>query len=332
MPSAVISGVGSLVSGIIGSNAASAAGKTISREGNAVGNQLQATTAQGQTGATQAASAAQGIVQSGATTANNNLANVFTGQSQATSPYQTVGGTATSMLNAAYQPGGSLSSTFSAPTAAQAASTPGYQFQLQQGQQAIQRQAAASGQLNSGATGKSLANYTEGLASTNYQQAYNNSLNAYQTNYSNNLNSLTAGANIGLQGTGMYNTAASNYGNQTSANTMNAAQYEGTAGTQAAEYSGTLGLQGQTAAGNYFMQGAEGTAAGQMGSANAWQNAINGISGAAGGYFGGSGTSGVQNMQMPAGYNTGYQIPAPTYYPSAPTVGANNYALPGGQY
>ena len=238
-------------------------------------------------------------MQSGATTANNNLANVFTGQAQATSPYQTVGSTATAALNAAYQPGGALSSTFSAPTAAQAAATPGYQFTLQQGQQAVARQAAAGGQYNSGATGKALANYTEGLASTNYQQAYNNSLNAYQTNYSNNLNSLTQGANIGLQGTAQYNAAATNYGNQTSANTTNAAQYMGTAGTQAAEYSGTLGLQGQQAAGNYFMQGADATAAAQVGSANAWESAISGITGAAGGsgLFGtGSSSAGSGNL------------------------------------
>jgi len=307
MPSAIIGGVGSLVSGIVGANAASAAGQTIAKTGQAVGNQIQQTTAQGQTGATTAASAAQGIVQSGATTANNNLANVFTGQTQATNPYQTVGSTATSMLNSAYQPGGSLSSTFTAPTAAQAAATPGYQFALQQGQQAVARQQAAGGQYNSGATGKALANYTEGLASTNYQQAYNNSLNAYQTNYSNNLNSLTAGANIGLQGTAQYNAAASNYGNQTSANTMNAAQYEGSAGTQAAEYSGTLGLQGQTTAGNYFMQGAEGTAAGQVGSANAYENAINGITGAAG-------SSGLFNTgTVTQGYGTSTPVSVPGY-------------------
>ena len=41
---------------------------------------------------------------------------------------------------------------------------PGYQFQLNQGVQAIDRSAASRGLLNSGATGKALAQYGQGLA------------------------------------------------------------------------------------------------------------------------------------------------------------------------
>jgi hypothetical protein len=43
-------------------------------------------------------------------------------------------------------------------------SLPGYQFQLGQGVQAIDRSAASHGLLNSGATGKALAQYGQGLA------------------------------------------------------------------------------------------------------------------------------------------------------------------------
>lgn len=43
-------------------------------------------------------------------------------------------------------------------------SLPGYQFQLNQGVQAIDRSAASQGLLNSGATGKALAQYGQGLA------------------------------------------------------------------------------------------------------------------------------------------------------------------------
>jgi hypothetical protein len=52
---------------------------------------------------------------------------------------------------------------------------PGYQFQLQQGVQAIDRSEAAKGLLNSGATGKALEQYGQGLGSS-YLQAYVNQL------------------------------------------------------------------------------------------------------------------------------------------------------------
>ena len=54
-------------------------------------------------------------------------------------------------------------------------SLPGYQFQLSQGTQAIDRSAASQGLLNSGATGKALAQYGQGLAQ-NYLSAYTGGL------------------------------------------------------------------------------------------------------------------------------------------------------------
>lgn len=45
---------------------------------------------------------------------------------------------------------------------------PGYKFRQQQGEEAIQRQAAATGGRNSGATMKALADYNQGLASQEY--------------------------------------------------------------------------------------------------------------------------------------------------------------------
>lgn len=50
---------------------------------------------------------------------------------------------------------------------------PGYQFQLQQGNQAIERSAAARGGLLSGASAKSIAGYTTNLANTTYGDAFN---------------------------------------------------------------------------------------------------------------------------------------------------------------
>jgi hypothetical protein len=52
--------------------------------------------------------------------------------------------------------------------------TPGYQFQALQGQQAINRAAAAAGGLNSGGTGAALSQFNQNLASSYYQNFLNN--------------------------------------------------------------------------------------------------------------------------------------------------------------
>jgi hypothetical protein len=102
-------------------------------------------------------------------------------------PFLQAGQGAVQQLSGLMQPGGSLSQPwtgqFQAPTAQQAAATPGYQFQLQQGTQALQNSAAGQGALNTGATGAALEQYGQGLASTDYQQDYNNALTQYQTAY-----------------------------------------------------------------------------------------------------------------------------------------------------
>lgn len=79
---------------------------------------------------------------------------------------------------------GSLVTPFQ-PTMAQLSQTPGYQFTMQQGLEAVQNQAAGAGQGGgllpggggiqvSGPEGKGLINYAENLASTTYQQQFNN--------------------------------------------------------------------------------------------------------------------------------------------------------------
>lgn len=83
---------------------------------------------------------------------------------------------------------------------------PGYAFQLQQGNQAIERSAAARGGLNSGATMKSLASYDQGLANTDYEQAFNN----YNTTNANTFNRLSTVAGLGQ------NAATTNAANGTS--------------------------------------------------------------------------------------------------------------------
>jgi hypothetical protein len=132
----------------------------------------------------------------------------FNTQQANQAPFLKAGQTAVTDLSSLLAPGGSLSQpwtgTFQAPTAAQAQATPGYEFTLAQGRDAIQNSAAATGNVLSGGTLASLDQYSQGLASTDYQQAFNNALtqygtayNTFQNNQANQFNRLASVAGLG---------------------------------------------------------------------------------------------------------------------------------------
>jgi hypothetical protein len=185
-------------------------------------------------------------------------------------PYQAAGQQGLSALQQGLGPGGTLAAPytqqFQAPTAAQAEATPGYQFALQQGLNAIQSGAAAQGNLLTGGTQKNLANYATGLASQTYQQAYNNALNQYQTNYGVWANNQANAYNRLLGLTGVGASLAPQYG----------AQQLGLAGNIA----GIYGQNTQTLANLLGTQG-QAQAAGQVGAANAWAGGLGNIGGTA---------------------------------------------------
>ena len=172
---AIIGGATSILGGILQHNAANEAAQQQAKAAAAAGTQQ-----------TQAGTNAQNAIESEISRA-----------APISAPYTSLGASTSQELLNALQPGGTLTQgwnqTFSAPTAAQAAATPGYQFQLQQGLNALQNSAAARGGLLSTGTSKNLEQYAQGLASTNYQNTFNNALQAYGTNYStwrNNQNDL----------------------------------------------------------------------------------------------------------------------------------------------
>lgn len=90
-------------------------------------------------------------------------------------------------------------------TAADAMSDPGYQFGLQQGQQAIDRKAAAAGGRVSGAALKAAGEYATNYATTGYSAAYQRR--------QDRLNRLAALANIGQTSTGSSAAAGANSSN-----------------------------------------------------------------------------------------------------------------------
>lgn len=75
--------------------------------------------------------------------------------------------------------------------------SPGYQFALKEGQRAIQNSAAAKGTLLTGGTLKDLDEYTVGLASQDYANAFNRALQTHQTQFGDLFNL----SNLGLNAT-----------------------------------------------------------------------------------------------------------------------------------
>ena len=114
---------------------------------------------------------------------------------------------------------------------------PGYAFRLSEGQKALDRQAAARGGLMSGGALKAATRYGQEAGSQEYQNAFNR----YQTNRTNQLQSL---GNLMASG----QSAASNQGSA-------AGQYG-------------------TNAGNAYMAGGQAIAAGQLGMGNTFNNAL----------------------------------------------------------
>ena len=146
------------------------------------------------------------------------------------SPFLSSGQTAANSLQASLGLGGSGTNLLAAnginsltfqPTEQQLESTPGYQFDLQQGLESTQNGYAAQGLGVSGAAMKGAANYATGLA--------NNTLTTQQGIYQDNLNNVLSplenlaslGENAGAQ-TGQLTTSNINSANQNVVGAANA--------------------------------------------------------------------------------------------------------------
>lgn len=136
---------------------------------------------------------------------------------------------------------------------------PGYQFRMQQGEQAINRAAAAAGRYDSGRALKDLTEFNSGLASQEFGNAYNR-WNLDQTNIYNRLS--------GLAGTGQ----------QTATQLANL-------GSNMASNIGNLTVAGGNAMASNYLNAGNAGAAGIIGQANAWSNALGGATNALSQYF-----------------------------------------------
>lgn len=161
-------------------------------------------------------------------------------------PFIQAGQGAVGQLAAGTQPGGQFSGSFT-PQDFLSNEDPAYGFMQQQGQQAVERSGAAQGLDLSGGTLKGLTQYSQGLASNEYQNAYNRYMSSRNQNY-NELSTL-------------------------------AGQGQASASGAAASGTNLLGQMGNTASG-----GANAGAAGTVGSANAFSGALGSMGNYAGQY------------------------------------------------
>jgi hypothetical protein len=103
-----------------------------------------------------------------------------------------------------YDPGQAPTPTrFVAPTAEEARNTPGYQFALEQGNQGLQRSAAAKGGLLSGGALKDISAYNVGMADQNYQNVWGNAFNANEAGNTDALNAYLGNANAHIGASGL---------------------------------------------------------------------------------------------------------------------------------
>lgn len=126
--------------------------------------------------------------------------------------------------------------------------TPGYQFELEQGQQALAQQAAARGGLLSGAQQRAAGNYAQKQAATGFQAAWERAQNAYmralegrQQQVSNAATGLQAQSRLRGQQANMLAQGAGLYGNMANRG-YGAAGQLGQAGMNMAQFLGQQGI------------------------------------------------------------------------------------------
>lgn len=230
--------------------------------------------------AAQSASHAQAEATNNATTAQENMFGV---QQANNKPYMDAGYKALDEIQ------GNMS-TYNQPfTMKQFQEDPGYQFDLQQGEQALQNSSAASGHMISSQQLGNASNYAQSMASNEF----NNAFNRYQTNNQNSFNRLASVAQLGQTGTASTNGAAQNAANNISSNMIGAgnASAAGTIGTANAISSGigtaTNGLMMNNMMSNLMPQNNGGFNAGVYNTTQQAQN-LNGSSSLSMPSYGGS--------------------------------------------
>jgi hypothetical protein len=160
-------------------------------------------------------------------------------------PWREAGGDAVNKLRAEMEDGGQFTKQFSMEDFQ---ADPSYQFGLDEGNRGIEQSAAARGGVLSGATLKALSRF--GINTAN--QEYGTQYNRFETNKANQFNRLSGIAGTGQASVNQTGNAGSNMANGISNNNANG--------------------YGQIS--SNIIGAGNASAAGTIGSANAWSNAL----------------------------------------------------------
>jgi hypothetical protein len=302
--------IGDIVDGIVGGHAASTAAGVQNNQAQSNAQQIKQTAATVNPLITGTAQTAGSDVESaaGSAAANAGTAAQY-GGSQVTGTAATGGAgvtTAANTANAGLNPYSSAGATAAGqlqqiaangnqqPTLAQLQISPAYQFQLQQGENALNYSAAAQGGAVSGGNIEATEAFAQGMAGTAYQNAFSDFETAQQNNVANlqgiansgqvaatteganttGAAALTANtANTAAQYAAGNNLQATEYGGTAN---MNASQYAGTANIGAADTAAANTINAQNTASQYQQVGANDVAAGIIGKADAYTGAVTG--------------------------------------------------------
>lgn len=308
---AIIAGGAAIAQGVIGSRAARGAARTqadatrdiynlanlagersardITETGEQVAEAIGAAGREAGSGVRQTAEQGAAGLRIGADEANSILRAIYGDIIDQLGPYRSAGADAIGTLSAALGPEGEFNRRF---TLADLALDPGYDFRLQQGQKALERSAAARGGVLSGATLQALTNYSQNVASDEFSRAFDR----FRTDRADRFAMLSDLAGRGQRATETGVGAGLTYARDAAGNVTNAAagganlRYRGAAdegdfltrstGAAGGVRLGAIGdasrfrMDAARIGANALAGGADATAAGQIGSGNAWSTAI----------------------------------------------------------
>ncbi len=288
-------GIGtSIAGGLAQRNAANQAGQILSNAGNAAADNQSAVGNAAADSITAAGNnAASTLMGVGQNVSNNILGAGAQGQQtlqtalQGLSPYTQGGAAAFNQLQAGLAEGGNLRQAAFQFDPAQFLNDPGVQYRIEQGRKALEAGAAARGMIG-GNLGQAVTQMGQGIASDEFNQAFQRSLSAYGANAANNqqaINGLQNLSGMGLQATGQGIQGAgtmANIGLQSNIAAgdamQGAAQGAGAFNLGAAGQAGQLRSNNAAIANGFRTDGASGLASARMGGANALSNALGGVS------------------------------------------------------
>lgn len=186
---------------LLGSSATSAIGGLLGQRASsqAAGQQSQAAMMSAIVQAQQADAARQQLAQSQAQGAGA-IGDYYARGAAAYAPYQQFGEEATNRYATlmGLRPGAGSGSLMAMPTMAQLQMDPSYKFQFDQGMKALNQSMAAKGLGMSGSMVKGAQQFGQGLASTNYGNAFNR----FMQNRQNQIAMLQGGVGTGLTAAG----------------------------------------------------------------------------------------------------------------------------------